>query len=119
VKATPVMALGDRSRLRQVILILLDNALRYVPVGGWIRVSGAEVDGQAVITVSDNGSGIAPEDLPHVFERFYRGDAQGSSGSGLGLSIARALVQAMRGEINLESRPGEGTRVTLRLPIAR
>jgi signal transduction histidine kinase len=119
VEAVPTMALGDRARLRQIILILLDNALRYVPAGGWIRVSGAEEGGHAVVTVSDSGSGIAPEHLPHVFERFYRGDPHGSSGSGLGLSIARALVQAMRGEIHLESRPGDGTRVTLRLPIAR
>jgi signal transduction histidine kinase len=119
VNATPTTGLGDGARLRQVVLILLDNALRYVPVGGWIRVSGAESAGQAVITVSDNGSGIAPEHLPHVFERFYRADDQGSGGSGLGLSIARALVQAMRGKIDLESRPGEGTRVTVCLPIAR
>jgi signal transduction histidine kinase len=119
VNAAPATALGDWDRLRQVVLVLLDNALRYVPAGGWIRVSGAEAAGQAVIAVSDNGSGIAPEHLPHVFERFYRGDAQGSSGSGLGLSIARALVQAMHGEIHLESRPGEGTQVSIRLPAAR
>ncbi|MCX6072411.1 MAG: ATP-binding protein [Chloroflexi bacterium] len=119
VDTTPVIALGDRARLRQVLLILLDNALRYVPAGGWIRTSTAEANGQAVIAVSDNGAGIAPEHLPHVFDRFYRGDAQGSGGSGLGLSIARAVVRAMHGEIHLESRPGEGTRVTVRLPIAR
>ncbi len=118
-EATRVVALGDAARLRQVVLILLDNALRHTAAGGWIRVSSAEEGEQAVIIVSDNGSGIAPEHLPHVFERFYRADEQGSTGSGLGLSIARTLVRAMQGEIHLESRPGQGTLVALRLPVAR
>jgi signal transduction histidine kinase len=116
--ALPVRALGDGARLRQVILTLLDNALRHVPDGGWIRASCEEDGNHAVVLVSDNGSGISPEHLTHVFERFYRADDQGSTGSGLGLSIAHGLVQMMHGEIRLESPPGQGTRVTVRLPVA-
>ena len=114
--ATPAWARGDRARLRQVVLVLLDNALRHVPAGGWIRVECKQEGQTAILTVTDNGTGIAPEHLPHVFDRFYSGDAGGSTGSGLGLSIARSLVQAMHGEIRIESRPGEGARVTVSLP---
>jgi signal transduction histidine kinase len=114
--AGPTTARGDRARLRQVVLILLDNALRHVPTGGWIRVACRQEGRAAIVTVADNGTGIAPEHLPHVFERFYSGDPGVSTGSGLGLSIARSLVEAMQGEIRLESRPGEGTCVTVVLP---
>ncbi len=113
----PTTARGDRARLRQVVLILLDNALRHVPAGGWIHVVCHQEGHTAILSVADNGTGIAPENLPRVFERFYTGDGE-SAGSGLGLSIARSLVQAMHGEIRLESRPGEGTRVTVVLPGA-
>jgi signal transduction histidine kinase len=113
----PTSARGDRARLRQIVLILLDNALRHVPAGGWIRVACHQEGHTATLSVADNGIGIAPENLPRVFERFYTGDGE-SAGSGLGLSIARSLVQAMHGEIRLESRPGEGTRVTVVLPGA-
>lgn len=119
VSLTPATALGDRARLRQVILILLDNALRHVQPGGWIRVAGGIDSGRVAITVSDNGAGIPPEHLPHVFERFYRGDSGDPGGSGLGLSIARAILQAHHGEIELDSQPNQGTRVTLRLPTHR
>lgn len=112
-------AWGDPARLRQVLLILLDNALRHTPPGGSIRLEAHPHGRQARIVVADTGSGIAPEHLPHVFERFYRADgARGDdgSGSGLGLSIARALVEAQHGQIAIESRPGVGTQVTLALP---
>ena len=114
--AGPTTARGDRARLRQVVLILLDNALRHVPAGGWIRVACKPEGRTATLSVADNGTGIAPEHLPHVFERFYSGDPGETPGSGLGLSIARSLVEAMHGEIRLESRPGEGTCVTVVLP---
>jgi len=114
--AAPTVARGDPARVRQVVLVLLDNALRHIPAGGWIRVTCRQEGRTAIITVADNGTGIAPEHLPHVFERFYSGDPGDSGGSGLGLSIARSLVEAMRGEIRLESGPGEGTRVTVTLP---
>ncbi len=111
---------GDPTRLRQVVLILLDNALRHTPAGGVIRLAAQPQGRHVTITVADTGSGIAPEHLLHVFERFYQADsARGSrGGSGLGLSIARGLIEAQHGQIRLESRPGEGTRVTLILPAA-
>lgn len=111
---------GDPTRLRQVLLILLDNALRYTPAGGVIHLAAQPQGRHVYITVADTGSGIAPEHLPHVFERFYQADsARGSrGGSGLGLSIAKALIEAQHGQIRLESRLGEGTRVTLILPAA-
>lgn len=109
---------GDPTRLRQVLLILLDNALRYTPAGGNIRLAARPQGRYVVVTVTDTGSGIAPEHLPHVFERFYQADSARRSrgGSGLGLSIAKALIEAQHGQIRLESRPGEGTRVSLLLP---
>jgi signal transduction histidine kinase len=114
------VARGDRTRLRQVILILLDNALRHTPPKGTITLD-ARVEGRRVIiTVADTGAGIAPEDLPHVFDRFYQA-GQGpeqSRGSGLGLSIARSLAEALKGRIDVTSRLGEGTRVALTLPRA-
>jgi signal transduction histidine kinase len=111
------MALGDAMRLRQVLLILLDNALRHTPAGGKICVEALSHGRHVDIMIADTGVGIAPEHLPHVFERFYRADsARGSSGSGLGLSIARGLIEAQRGQIAIASQPGQGTRVTVSLP---
>jgi len=109
---------GDPTRLRQVLLILLDNALHYTPAGGSIRLAARPQGRYVVVTVTDTGSGIAPEHLPHIFERFYQADSARRSrgGSGLGLSIAKALIEAQHGQIRLESRPGEGTRVSLLLP---
>jgi signal transduction histidine kinase len=116
------LILGDPTRLRQVVLILLDNALAHTPAGGAIRLQ-AKPRGRAVeLVVTDTGSGIAPEHLARVFERFYRveGAAEGQGGrSGLGLAIAKALTEAQQGEIRLESTPGQGTRVTLTFPSAR
>ncbi len=109
---------ADADRLRQVLLIVLENAFRYTPAGGQVQVHAAPVGAYVQITVTDTGRGIAPEDLPHVFERFYRGAharAQGE-GSGLGLPIAQSLMHAMRGEIRVTSTYGHGTTVTLRLP---
>jgi len=113
--------LGDRARVRQVLLILLDNALRFTAPGGAIRL-GAQPSGKFIeITVADNGSGIAPEHLRHLFERFYqvRTNATNDSRSnGLGLSIAKALIDAQKGTMRIESAAGEGTRVHLFLPAA-
>jgi signal transduction histidine kinase len=118
--------LADRIRLRQVLLILLDNALRHTPGGGSIILL-AETHGQrARWSVSDTGSGIDPAHLPHLFERFYRADSsRGGSGgplaggSGLGLSIAKALINGQGGEISIASRLGAGTTVILDLPAAQ
>lgn len=113
------MAQADQMRLRQVLLIVLDNALRHTPPGGSISISGCVSNATAELRVSDTGSGIAPEHLPHVFERFYRGGAARGSdghGNGLGLSIARALVEGQHGHIAIESQLARGTSVTITLP---
>ncbi|MDO8672672.1 MAG: ATP-binding protein [Dehalococcoidia bacterium] len=112
-------AVGDPGRLRQVLLILLDNALRHTPPGGSITLT-ARVRGQRVhLVVADTGTGIGPEHLPNVFDRFYRASSSprdDGDSSGLGLAIAKALIEAQHGEIRLESKVGEGTRVNLLLP---
>lgn len=114
-------ALGDPMRLRQVLLIVLDNALRHTPGGGRVDLSGRASGRQVEIVVADTGTGIAPEHLARIFDRFYRaghGRDEAEGGSGLGLAIARGLIEAQGGAIRLESRPGEGTRATLALPRA-
>lgn len=114
---------GDRDRLKQLTLILLENALKYTPPGGSVRVSLQCNPDWSTFTVSDSGVGIAPEDLQHVFERFYRADkgrARGTDpgGTGLGLPIAQWIVAQHGGEIKLESTVGVGTTAIVRLPIA-
>ena len=112
---------ADPDRLKQVILNLVDNALRYTPPDGSVTLS-ARLDpsaGMARIQVQDTGSGIPPEDIPHIFDRFYRGDlsrARTSGNTGLGLAIARAIVQAHGGTIEVQSTPGSGACFTLMLP---
>jgi signal transduction histidine kinase len=114
--------LGDRARLVQVIQNLIRNAIRYTPEGGIILVA-AHADGDRVaFSVRDTGQGIAPEDVPHVFDRFYRSEQsrnRSHGGAGLGLAIARQLIEAMGGEIGVESALGEGTVFTIRLPRQR
>jgi len=112
----PLVVEGDADRLRQVVGNLLGNALRYTPAGGRVTLRAWRAGGRARIQVSDTGPGIAPEDLPHVFDRFYRAGTardRASGGSGLGLAIARALVQAHGGEIEVASLPGEGATFTI------
>jgi signal transduction histidine kinase len=108
----------DPLRMREVLVNLTANSLRATPRGGQVRLTGAldPVGNVVLMAVEDTGRGIAPEDLPHVFDRFYR--AGGSSGSGLGLAIARDLVRAHGGEITAESLPGAGTTVRLTIPLA-
>jgi signal transduction histidine kinase len=111
---------GDPVRLRQVLLILLDNALRFTPLGGTIHL-GANIQGKRVsLYVADNGKGIPAKDLPHIFERFYQvpGQAGENRGNGLGLSIAKSLVEAQHGTISISSTPGKGTAVMLQFPLA-
>ena len=116
-KASPSSgtAQGDPTRLRQVMLIVLDNALRHTPPGGMISLEARANAREVQFVVQDSGRGISPEQLPHVFERFYQGDETGS-GSGLGLAIAKALIEAMQGQISITSRVGAGTQVTFSLP---
>jgi signal transduction histidine kinase len=115
----PGRAIGSENRLRQVLLIVLDNALRHAPEGSTIEIGSSAAGKKILLTVRDHGEGIPPEDLPHVFERFYRGRGEGvEGGSGLGLAIARELVEAMRGKIQITSEPERGTTVTVELEAA-
>ncbi|HTD46552.1 MAG TPA: ATP-binding protein [bacterium] len=113
--------LGDLDWLRQVFTNLLDNAIRYTPAGGTIRLTWDRDGAFARVRVIDTGCGIAVEDLPHLFDRFYRANrvrAQASGGSGLGLAIAQSIAKAHGGRIDIESRIGSGTTVTVWLPLA-
>ncbi len=109
------LVLADEARLRQVLLILLDNAIRHTPSGGLLSLSAQRIGKEIALSVSDTGEGIPVEALANVFERFYQvQDSRGSHGSsGLGLSIAKSLVEAMNGRINIESEPSLGTTVSL------
>jgi signal transduction histidine kinase len=112
---------GDRARIRQALLVLLDNAMRFTPPGGTIGLETSERGRWRQIVVRDNGSGIPTEHLPHIFERFFQADpnSQGLMRSnGLGLSIAKGIIEAQGGQIHIESRVGEGTRAVLELPSA-
>ncbi len=111
----------DPQRIEQVLLNLLDNACRYTLPGGKIVLSAHREDDAVHVCVRDQGPGIAPEDLPHIFERFYRGDksrTRASGGTGLGLSIAKALIEAHGGRIGAENAPQGGACVHFTLPIA-
>ncbi|HLT21540.1 MAG TPA: ATP-binding protein [Thermomicrobiales bacterium] len=116
------MASIDAGRIKQVVRILLDNACKHTPAGGSVEVQVQNGGDHAYVSVSDTGSGIPPEHLERIFDRFYRVDrarSRRSGGTGLGLSIARAITTAHNGEISLESQPGEGTTVKVSLPLAR
>ncbi len=109
----------DPDRMTQVLVNLLDNALRYTPTGGKIKLSANRTQEGVEIEVKDTGPGIPSEDLEHLFERFYRGDKsrqREEGGSGLGLAIAKSLVESQGGQIHVESRPGEGATFTIELP---
>jgi signal transduction histidine kinase len=111
---------GDRHRLKQLLLNLTDNAVKYAEPKGRITVALNHDNGSAELRISNTGAGIAPEKLPRIFERFYRGDAAHGSaveGSGLGLSIAQWIVKAHRGEIHVQSDVGKLTTVSVRLPL--
>jgi two-component system sensor histidine kinase CiaH len=116
----PLALWGDEGRIRQLLVIVLDNALKYTPESGEIRVAGRYASSHAVsIVISDTGCGIAEEDLPRVFERFYRGDksrSRSQGGTGLGLSIAEWIVEAHGGSIRIHSKVNEGTQVEILLP---
>jgi signal transduction histidine kinase len=114
------IVMADPGRLRQVLLILIDNAIRYTPDGGIIQLEAYPQSRSCQIVVADNGAGIAPEHLPHIFDRFYQANpiGEGSARSnGLGLSIAKGIIIAMGGKINIYSEPGLGTRATIELPV--
>lgn len=114
-------AIGDRERVVQVLQNFIRNAIRFTPEGGIVVVRARRDGASTELSVADTGRGIAAEDLPHVFERFYRADAsrsRTSGGAGLGLAIAKQLVQGMGGTVMAESQPGEGSVFTVSLPAA-
>ena len=115
-----VQVLGDRDRLKQVVLNLIGNALQYTPPGGMVAVSLRQYGGRGQLIVSDNGPGISSEDLPHIFERFYRAEKsrkRNGGGFGLGLSIAYWIVSSHNGQIDVTSREGRGTTFMVWLPL--
>lgn len=118
-RSVPVM--GDSARLKQVIVNLLDNAIKYTMPGGTITLAVQAIGQKAVLSVKDNGVGIPAEALPHLFERFYRADkvrSRSIQGAGLGLSIVHAICQAHNGKITATSQESVGTTMTVELPLA-
>lgn len=118
-----VLVCGDKDRLKQVLVNLVSNAIKYTPKGGEVVVGLAKVNQKARLTVSDNGPGIPPEDLPHIFERFYRGEkartrTRDGKGFGLGLSIAYWIVRNHEGQIEVSSSQEKGTTFCVWLPLA-
>jgi signal transduction histidine kinase len=115
----PAMVLGDADRLRQVVLNLLTNALKFTPMGGHVDIDVHGEDGSVVLTVSDSGVGIDEASLPMVFDRFWRGpNASGVTGTGIGLAIVSGLVQAHNGTVSVRSKPNAGTTFTVTMPAA-
>jgi len=114
------LVFNDPTRIRQILINLLSNAIKFTESSGWVRVEVKELsENQVVIVVSDNGIGISPVDIKHIFEAFRQVDQSTTrkySGTGLGLSIVNALVQMMRGQINVESKLGEGSKFKIELP---
>lgn len=118
--ADPIPILADANALRRVLLILMDNAVKYTPKAGSVMVSVGRGDGFAIASVADTGIGIDRDDLARVFDRFWRADKARSrqqGGAGLGLSIAKWIVDVHGGSIAVESEPGKGSRFTVRLPL--
>jgi len=115
----PVQINGDAVRLRQMVWNILHNAIKYTQPGGQIKISLEDKEGSAFLTIQDTGIGITEEHLPNIFNRFFRVDKARSreeGGSGLGLSICKHIVEAHRGQIEVESQLGKGTKFKIRLP---
>jgi len=119
--AQPVVVSVDATRIRQLILNLLTNAVKYTPAGGSVRLQLGPANGKLTLSVADTGIGIAPGDLPHIFDRFWRADSARTRtgerpGAGLGLAICKWIAEAHGGKIDVVSRPGRGTTFTVTLP---
>jgi len=112
---------GNREKLVETLIILLDNALKYSPSGSQINISAQTIKNTALIKVSDHGAGISSSDLPHIFERFYRADIARSKnnkdGFGLGLSIAQKIIEEHKGKIEVKSKLGQGSEFKVTLPL--
>ncbi|MCK6627304.1 MAG: HAMP domain-containing histidine kinase [Anaerolineae bacterium] len=115
--AANITVVGNNDALKQVLLILLDNAFKHTPPEASVTLTTAVNNGHVTIKVADDGPGISPAHLPHIFDRFYRGDeARSGPGAGLGLAIANELTQAQQGTLTVQSQPGQGTTFILTLP---
>ena len=115
-----LMAPGDQDKLTRAFSNILDNAIKYNQEGGTVAVAAENSDAEVTITVSNTGPGVSPEELPRVFDQFYRVEQSRSlrhGGSGLGLSLVKRIIELHGGRVNFQSRVGELTRVTVRLPI--
>ena len=117
----PMVVSVDATRIRQLILNLLTNAVKYTPAGGMVRMQLGSANGRIMLSVADTGSGIAPGDLPHIFDRFWRADSARTRtgerpGAGLGLAICKWIAEAHGGHIDVVSRPGRGTTFTVSIP---
>jgi two-component system sensor histidine kinase BaeS len=115
--ALPVRA--NEAQLRRLLLILIDNALKYTPPGGRVTIQGSSDPTEVKISVADTGAGISPDDLPHVFERFWRADkvrSREAGGTGLGLTIARQIAELHGAHLGVQSEIGRGSVFTVRLP---
>ena len=118
--AEPVWVEGDQARLKQVVVNLLDNAIKYTLQGGAVALTVSGIDSKAVLEVADNGVGIPPEALPRIFDRFFRVDKARSrelGGAGLGLSIVKSICAAHHGRVEARSMPGQGSRFRVELPL--
>jgi signal transduction histidine kinase len=116
VDPAPAVVAGDPARLRQLVMILVDNAIRHSPIGGEVRVA-VRLDGpSALLDVEDDGRGVAPEDMPHIFERFWRASGAPSGGTGLGLAIAKWIVDRHQGTIAVRNREDGGATFRVSLP---
>lgn len=112
----PCMIMGDRQQLWRVLQNIVYNALEFTPMDGTISMTLGLEQQLAALTITDTGSGIAPDDLPYIFDRFFSRRQEGG-GSGLGLYIVRTIVQEHDGKVSAKSCPGEGTSFTVRLPL--
>jgi signal transduction histidine kinase len=119
--AQPVVGHWDAARLEQVLTNLVDNAIKYSPKGGPVELRLRQHEGQAEVAVRDEGIGIAPDQIEHLFQAFFRVESSAdrhTSGLGLGLHIAHELVRLHDGTITVESQPGQGSRFTVTLPLS-
>ena len=118
--ASDIQVLGKSDKLGQAILNLIDNAIKFTKANGKIFLNLSISNNQAILQIKDNGMGIAEADLPHIFERFYRGSKTNKTlGSGLGLAIAQSIIKAHRGEIKVKSQVEQGSIFTIILPLIK
>lgn len=118
IPSSPLAIMGDFNRLKQVFVNLLDNAFKFTPRGGTVHVTAAESGGRLIVSVADTGEGIDDDDLPHITGKFYKGRSK-LSGSGLGLAICKEIVELHGGRLFVNSLLGQGTTITVELPVAK